>query len=69
MGKANLTLSSFLTKLYKARCTVCGNVTDYIATNDAVPEVNCGNCLMERLEFVRLRLTLVKTQAEVGGPR
>jgi hypothetical protein len=69
MGKANLTLHHFLTKLYRARCPVCGNVSDHIATADAVPEVNCGNCLMERLEFVRLTLTLVKTQPEVGGPR
>jgi hypothetical protein len=69
MGKASLTLSDFLTKLYKARCPVCGNVTDYIATSDEVPEVNCGSCLIERLEFVKLQLTLVEAQPEVGGPR
>jgi hypothetical protein len=48
MGKASLTLRHFLTKLH---CPVCGNTSDLVAD---VGEVNCGNCLMERLEFVRL---------------
>ena len=60
MGKATPTLSG-MTKLYKARCPVCSTDSDYIATGPEEPEVNCGNCLIERLEIIKLKLT------QVGG--
>jgi hypothetical protein len=34
----------------KLQCPVCGNVSYHSAPAD----INCGDCLMERLEIVRL---------------
>jgi hypothetical protein len=44
-----------MNKLYV--CPVCGNVTTAEAE-----EINCGDCLMERVEVVRLRLVEVMPQ-------
>jgi hypothetical protein len=49
-----------MTKLYV--CPVCGKVSDFAST-EAVAEINCGDCLIERLEIVRLRLVEVEAKA------
>jgi hypothetical protein len=52
MGKATANLPH----RYKTICPVCGKVSAF-ATAEAVTEINCGDCLMDRLKIVRLEAT------------
>jgi hypothetical protein len=49
-----------MTQLYV--CPVCGNVSNHTSA-----EVYCGDCLMERVEVVKLKLVEFKAEATDCG--
>jgi hypothetical protein len=43
--------------VYKTECPECGDKSE-MGSDQYMPNVSCGDCLMDRVEVVRLRLTL-----------
>ncbi len=49
---------------FRTECPKCRNVSE-IAVDTLTPTVSCGDCLMERVEVVPLKLTRLKMKEKI----